>query len=100
MATKHDLTAKRIAAKKRGRYNRRKGADIKTRHQVIEVETIFTVRDAARQLQGYRCPVYVAGADAAATKAALKYYDGTTIGVMNPYGKILKPSYRKYRRRT
>ena len=95
MATKHDTTAKRIAVKKRGRYNRRKGPDIKTRRQVIEVETIHTISDAARQLRGYRGPVYVAGADTAATKAALKYYKGTTIGVMNPYGKILKPSWRK-----
>ena len=55
--------------------------------QVIEVETIDTINDDARQLQGYQRPVYVAGADDAATEAALEHYDGTTIGVMDPSGK-------------
>lgn len=95
MKTKHDTTAERIADKKGVSYNQEQGPDIKTPRQVIEVETTNTVADAARQLQGYRGPVYVAGADESATQAALEHYDGTTIGVMDPSGKILKSSSRK-----
>ena len=95
MATKHDTTAQRIADEKGVPYNQGQGPDIKTRRQTIEVETTNTIPDAGRQLQGYRGPVYVAGANAAATKAALEYYDGTTIGVMDASGNILKRSTRK-----
>ena len=95
MPTKHDTTAQRIAGKKSTPYNQGQGPDIKTSRQVIEVETIDTITDAARQLQGHRGPVYVAGADVAATKAALEHYEDTTIGVMNSSGKILKRSTRK-----
>ena len=95
MSTKHDETAQRIADKKGVSYNRGPGPDIKTSSQVIEVETADTIADASRQLRGYRCPVYVAGADDAATQAALEHYKDTTIGVMDASGKILKRSRRK-----
>ena len=95
MATKHDTTAQRIADKKGVPYNKGQGPDIKTPRQTIEVETTNTIPDAGRQLQGYKSPVYVAGANTAATKAALEYYDGTTIGVMDASGNILKRSTRK-----
>ena len=95
MPTKHDTTAQRIADKKGVPYNQGQGPDIKPPHQTIEVETSNTIPDAGRQLQGYRGPVYVAGANAAATKAALQYYEDTTIGVMNSSGEILKRSTRK-----
>ena len=93
--SKHNRTAQRIADQKGVPYNQGQGPDVKTPRQVIEVETIDTINDAARQLQGYQRPVYVAGADDAATEAALEHYDGTTIGVMDPSGKILKSSSRK-----
>ena len=93
--TKHDKTAQGIADKKGVPYNQGQGPDVNTPRQVIEVETSETVEDAGRQLQGYQRPVYVAGADDAATEAALEHYDGTTIGVMDPSGKILKSSSRK-----
>ena len=95
MPTKHDITAQRIANKKSGSYNQGPGPDIKTPRQTIEVETTDTITDAAQQLQGYRGPVYVVGTDAEAVEAALEYYDDTTIGVMDPSGKILKRSTRK-----
>ena len=95
MATKHDKTAQYIADQKGASYNKGQGADIKTPRHVIEVETIDTIKDAAQQLQGYRGPVYVAGADEAATEAALERYDNTTIGVMDSSGNILKSSSRK-----
>ena len=95
MATKHDKTAQSIADKKGTDYNKGPGPDIKASRQVIEVETVDTIKDAARQLQGFKGPVYVAGADEAATEKALKHYSGTTIGVMDPSGKIRKRSTRK-----
>lgn len=95
MSTKHDETAKFIAAQKGVSYNQGEGPDIKTPRQTIEVETADTIKDAAQQLRGYRGAVYVAGADAAATQKALEQYDGTTIGVMNSSGEILKRSTRK-----
>lgn len=95
MSTKHDTTAQRIAGKKGVSYNEGQGPDIKTSRQTIEVETTNTIPDAGRQLRGHKGPVYVAGANDAATKAALEYYEDTTIGVMDPSGKILKRSTRK-----
>ena len=95
MPSKHDNTAKRIANKEGTAYNRSQGPDIQTPARAIEVETTQTVDDAFRQLQGFKKPVYVAGADAEATKKALEAAKGKTAGVMNPQGKIVKRSTRK-----
>ncbi len=95
MSTKHDETAKFIAAQKGVSYNQGPGPDIRTPRQIIEVETADTITNAAQQLRGYRGPVYVVGVDAKATEAALEHYKETTIGVMDASGKILKPSTRK-----
>ena len=95
MARKHDEVARRLARKEGTEYNRGQGADVKGSKRAIEVETAGTVADASRQLQGYKKPVYVAGADQKATKIAQKKYKDTTIGVMNSKGKIVKSSTRK-----
>jgi len=92
--SKHNKIAERLAKKEGVKYNRGKGVDIKSSRKVIEVETAKTVSDAARQLAGHRKPVYVAGTDAKATKEALGNYKGTTIGVMNSKGKVVKRSTR------
>lgn len=94
MAVKHDNVAKRIAKKQGTTYNRGQGPDVENSKRAIEVEKTRTVGDAARQLAGYRKPVYVAGIDDQATKKAIKYYKKTTIGVMNSRGHILKRSTR------
>ena len=94
MAGKHDEIAKRIAKKQGTTYNRSQGPDVENSQKAIEVETTGTVGDAARQLAGFQKPVYVAGADAEATKKALQHYKETTIGVMNSRGQILKRSTR------
>jgi len=99
MSTRHDRTAGRLARKEKARYNRGKGPDIVTRKRAIEVESAATVGDAMRQLRGFRKPVYIAGADAKATVAALRRTRGTTVGVMNAMGRIVKSSTRKRRRR-
>lgn len=95
MPTKHDRTASRIAGRERGEYNRGRGADILTGRRAIAVETTRTVRNGLRQLQGYRRPVYIAGADPAATRKALEVTEGTTVGVMTSGGKILRRSTRR-----
>lgn len=94
MAGKHDDVAKRIAKKQGTTYNRGQGPDVGNSQRVVGVETTSTVGDAARQLAGYKKPVYVAGANAEATKKALQHYKDTTIGVMNSRGQILKRSTR------
>ena len=95
MATKHDKTAQQIAKNKGASYNKGPGPDVKTPRQTIEVETPNTIGDAGRQLQGHRGPVYIAVTDNKDIPKAVERYDGTTIGVMNSSGKVVKPSTRK-----
>lgn len=95
MPTKHDTVASRIAKKERTEYNRGQGPDVNTSTRAIEVESERTVNDGLRQLQGFRKPVYIAGSNPQTTKKALEETKGTTVGVMNSQGKILKPSTRK-----
>ena len=92
--TKHDRVAERLAKKEGVEYNRGQGADIQSSRRAIEVESVNTIGDAARQLAGYQKPVYVAGTDAKATQKALQQYEGTTIGVIGSSGKTLKRSTR------
>lgn len=92
--TKHDRTANRIAAKEGTDYNRGQGPDVKTPRRAIEVETAATANDGLRQLQGFKKPVYIAGADREATRAALEVTKGTTVGVMSPAGRVIKRSTR------
>ena len=54
MSSNHDQTANAIAAKKGVPYNQGKGPDIKGPRQIIEVESTETIKDAGRQLRGYR----------------------------------------------
>lgn len=90
----HDTTAKRIAKRFRAEYNPRIGPDIPTENMVIEVETENTINDAARQLQGYRKPVYVAPTTQKGLQKALERYKNATIGVMDNKGDIVKKSTR------
>ena len=76
-------------------YTQGQGADVIGSRRVIEVETEATAADGLRQLRGYRKPVYLAGADPKATDAALKAAEGTTVGVMDSQGKIVKSSSRR-----
>ncbi len=95
--SKHDQTAERLAKKEGTEYNRGQGADIQGGRRVIEVETEATVRDGLLQLRGYQKPVYIAGADEKATQAALEATKGTTVGVMDDKGNVVRSSSRKKR---
>ncbi|MFC1495197.1 hypothetical protein ACFL6W_07950 [Thermodesulfobacteriota bacterium] len=91
----HRTTANRIAKKLKTNYNSGKGADVKSAKATIEVETLETVSDAPGQLRGHRGPAYIAGTNQAAVQEALKVTQGTTIGVMDNQGKVVKKSTRK-----
>lgn len=95
MTSLHDITAMRIASRYGAPYNDRQGPDIVTPFMAIEVETTHTISDAFRQLQGFRMPVYIAGADNAATSKAVTAVQSTDVGVMNPNGDILIQSTRR-----
>ena len=92
--TKHDGTANRLARKEQTTYNRGQGPDVLTSRRAIEVETKHTAKDGLRQLKGFTKPVYIAGADPDATKAALEVTKGTTVGVISHTGRVIKRSTR------
>lgn len=92
----HKATVNRLLSRYGGNYSPEKGADIKTPHHgTIEVETAETVREAPTQLKGYHGPVYIAGTSKPAVDKALEIAEGTTIGVMDKTGHIIKPSTRR-----
>lgn len=91
----HKATANRIAKKLKTDYNNGKGVDIKSKKATVEVETPETVTQAPSQLRGHRGPAYIAGTNQQAVKKALEITEGTTIGVMDNQGNIIKSSSRK-----
>ncbi len=90
----HKTTANRIAQKFNTDYNQGPGADIQARNAAIEVEIPDTVSDGLRQLRGYQKPVYIAGTNHLAVKKAREAPEGTTVGVMDNQGNIIKRSTR------
>lgn len=91
----HKTTANRIAKKFNTDYNNGDGIDIKSKRATVEVETPETVSDAPVQLRGHRGPTYIAGTNKEAVAKALEVTQGTTIGVMDNKGNILRKSTRK-----
>ena len=91
----HKTTANRIAKKMNSEYNDGKGVDIKSTNATIEVETQETVGDALGQLRGHRGSVYIAGTNKEAVNKAMETTKGTTVGVMDSQGNIVKPSTRR-----
>lgn len=90
----HKTTASRIAWRFNTDYNAGPGADIQAPNVAVEVETPETVRSGLRQLRGYQKPVYIAGTNQDAVKKALEATEGTTVGVMDNQGNIIKRSTR------
>ena len=91
----HKTAANRIADKYNTEYNNGEGVDIVTPGKAIEVETPKSVQDGIQQLQGHKKPAYIAGTNQDAVDKALELTQGTTIGVMNNQGNIMKSSSRK-----
>ena len=91
----HTVTSNRIAKNNNASYNNKKGVDIVTPTRAIEVETVNTVKSGIGQLQGHKKPSYIAETNQQAVDKALKATQGTTIGVMDNKGNIVKSSSRK-----
>jgi len=91
----HKTTSNRIAQKYGVEYNNGKGVDIKSNRATVEVETSETVSDGLGQLQGHRGPVYIAGTNQEAVNKAIEATQGTTVGVMDNQGNIVKSSSRE-----
>ncbi len=91
----HKTTAKRIAIKLNADYNNGKGVDVKANRATVEIETPDTVQDALGQLRGHKGRVYIAGTNQQAVNKALDVTQGTTVGVMDNQGNVVKRSTRK-----
>jgi hypothetical protein len=91
----HKQTGQRIAKKIGAEYNSGKGVDVKKKGIAVEVETEQTVGDAGKQLRGHRGKAYVAPTTQKGVEKAKERYKGTTIGVMDKNGKVVKRSTRK-----
>ena len=91
----HKAAANRIAEKLTADYNSGKGVDIKSPKAIVEVETPGTVNDALGQLRGHKGPCYIAGTNQEAVQKAIDTAKGTTVGVMDNQGKVVKKSTRK-----
>lgn len=90
----HKTTVNRLS-KMFGTKPQEKGADIQTNNLVIEVETEKTINEGISQLQGYKKRVYIAGVNKETVEQALDATKGTTVGVMDNQGNIVKKSTRK-----
>ena len=91
----HKIVANRIAKKFKTEYNSGHGADIRTPSIAVVVVAPQVLAHAPRQLRGHKKPVFIAGTNKEAVKKALEYTQGTSIGVMDNRGKIIKPSTRR-----
>jgi hypothetical protein len=76
-------------------YNEKPGAYIQTSRIAIEVEPPESVSVAMASLQGYRKPNHIAGTNHEAVKKELEVTRGTTSGVMESQGNIVKRSSHK-----
>jgi len=90
----YKVTVNRLS-KNLGTEPQEEGVDIQTNNLAIEVEPERTINQGIRQLQGYKKPVYIAGVNTKAVEKALEATKGTTIGVMDNQGNIIKRSTRK-----
>lgn len=95
--SKHDSISEQVAKARGTKYNPVKGPDINALNLAAEVEVNKNnFAQGIRQLQGFTKPVYLCVPDELKNEA-IKRTKGTTIGVMDERGKILKRSARKKR---
>ena len=91
----HKTTSNRLAKKFKTEYNKGQGPDVQTNDKVVEIETLGTVKDGLRQLQGFSKKVYIAGVNKKTVTKAIELTKNTTVGVMDKDGNIIKRSTRK-----
>lgn len=88
--SKHDMIAEYIAKREGVEYNKGKGPDILGRRRVIEVATHESdLISSKKQLQGFKKPRYIA-INSALKKKAIESTKGTSIGVMDGRGRVIK----------
>ena len=91
----HERVAKKLAKKYGAEYPPRAGVDVVTNNIAIEVETLGGVKQGIQQLQGHKKRAYIAGVNKATVQEAMAATEGTTIGVIDKDGNVVKPSTRK-----
>jgi len=91
----HKATAERIAKRFNTKYNPGEGPDIVTVQAAVKVEAPDAVKDGIRQLQGYQKRVYIAGTNKRAVEMAIEATQGTTVGVMDNHGRVIRSSSRR-----
>ncbi len=92
--SKHDKVAEKIAKARGTKYEPTEGPDVNTPKYAVEVEINKNkLSEGIKQLQGFKKPVYL-GVPNDILNEALDRTEGTTVGVMNEKGKILKRSTR------
>ena len=94
MSKIHDIVANRIAKKLNTSYNRGRGPDIYKYPTVVEVVLAHEVEKGMESIKMFEGPTYLAGATQLAIERTKKHAKGTSIGVMDQFGKILKRSTR------
>lgn len=95
MATSHDVAARRIAKKVKGRFRRGRNVDVKGhRIRVVVKMTADEISEALRQLGGGSGPAYIALPTGEHAKALRRLRDRKT-GLMDYTGNIKKRSTRK-----
>lgn len=93
--TKHDEIAERLAEKFRTKYHENKGVDLTLPDKVVEVETFKNSLDqGVEQLQGSTKLRYLA-VSKRLEKEAISKVEGTGVGVMSEFGKVLKRASSK-----
>lgn len=88
----HTATANRIARRYGGTVSVDGSPDIQTAELIVDVETSATVRKGVQRLNAADRPAFVAVTNKEAILEALRYTQGTTVGVMDPHGEIVKQS--------
>ncbi len=91
----HDIWAKHLAKKFKGKYFRR-GPDVKTREKVVEVAISDSdIYSSIKQLMRSRKPKKYLAIPGYKADLAKRLTKGTGIGIMNLNGKIIKKSRKR-----
>ena len=88
----HTATANRIARRYEAEFNQGEGYDIQTPEMVVEVETTATMADAMQRLVRQAGNVYIALTNKDAVTEALRVLPENRVGIMDPYGNIVRPA--------
>ena len=88
----HTATGRRIAKRYKATYNEGDGIDIHADGIMIEVETTATIEEGVQRLTKHQGRVFVAVTNKEGIAEALRLTQGTSVGVMDPRGNIVKES--------